>query len=396
MKNSWPLSVAFILIICVVNSYEDATVYIRNFVTGRGYPFQAYHVTTKDGYILELHRIPGGRANNKTTAVSNLQKPAVLINHGLADSSAAFLFAETNQSLAYILADNGYDVWLGNHRGNRFSRKHKTLVSYGFKFWNFSFHEIGLYDHPAMIDFILKETKEKRLFHVCHSEGCTELFVMASLRPEYNQKIKLSVNLSPSVLYGHAPLTLRSVFMFSYLLQEVFGRLGYIKVLDKNFVTTLITRLVCKRGSFTQYICYIIVSLIHGFDWFATDTNLLSQYLEVYPAGTSVKEIIHYGFLYFYPGTFRQFDYGDCRNREIYNSTMPPEYPLRKATLPVAVFYGENDNLGPVKDVRQFSKMIPNVIEGTYLKSFNHLGYFLRADIKKLVYNRILQLFTNH
>lgn len=48
-------------------------------------------------------------------------------------------------------------------------------------------------------------------------------------------------------------------------------------------------------------------------------------------------------------GTFRQFDYGDCRNREIYNSTMPPEYPLRKATLPVAVFYGENDNMGPVK-----------------------------------------------
>lgn len=76
-----------------------------------------------------------------------------------------------------------------------------------------------MYDHPAMIDFILKNTKQKRLFNVCHSEGCTELFVMASLRPEYNNKIKLSVNLSPSVLYGHSPLILRSIFMFSYLLQ---------------------------------------------------------------------------------------------------------------------------------------------------------------------------------
>lgn len=28
---------------------------------------------------------------------------------------------------------------------------------------------------------------------------------------------------------------------------------------------------------------------------------------------------------------------------------MPPEYPLKKATLPVVVFYGENDNMGAVK-----------------------------------------------
>ncbi|XP_051172614.1 lipase 1-like [Leptopilina boulardi] len=394
MKNSWFLSVFCISIICIANSSEDATTMLRNFVTKRGYPFETYHANTDDGYILELHRIPNGKANNKSKTIANLKKPVVFINHGLADSSAAFLFAATNQSLAYILADNGYDVWLGNHRGNRFSRKHKTLTSYGFKFWNFSFHEVGLYDHPAMIDFILKNTKQKRLFNVCHSEGCTELFVMASLRPEYNNKIKLSVNLSPSVLYGHSPLILRSIFMFSYLLQEVFGRLGYIKVLDKNFITTLITRLVCKKGSVTNYICYIAVSIIHGFDWFKTDGNLLSQYLEIYPAGTSIKEVIHYGFLYFYPGTFRQFDYGDCRNREIYNSTMPPEYPLKKATLPVVVFYGENDNMGAVKDVQQFSKMIPNVIEGKFLQSFNHLGYFLRADIKNLVYNRILELFA--
>lgn len=40
---------------------------------------------------------------------------------------------------AYILADNGYDVWLGNIRGTKYSKAHATLKATNKDFWDFTF-----------------------------------------------------------------------------------------------------------------------------------------------------------------------------------------------------------------------------------------------------------------
>jgi len=57
--------------------------------------------------------------------------------------------------LAFLLSNLGYDVWLGNNRGNIYSKDHQTF-DYGSKeFEDFSFYEMGTKDLPAMIDYIL-------------------------------------------------------------------------------------------------------------------------------------------------------------------------------------------------------------------------------------------------
>lgn len=105
---------------------------------------------------------------------------------------------------AYILADAGYDVWMANARGNYYSRKHVSLNPDHTKFWKFSWHEIGYYDHPATIDYILNTTGHEKLHFVGYSQGATSFFVMASERPEYNEKIIAMHALGPVVYMSNA------------------------------------------------------------------------------------------------------------------------------------------------------------------------------------------------
>ena len=58
-----------------------------------------------------------------------------------------------------MLADEGFDVWMNNSRGNKFSRQHKYLdPDVNPEFWQFSFQEMGTYDQPALFDFVLRKT----------------------------------------------------------------------------------------------------------------------------------------------------------------------------------------------------------------------------------------------
>jgi lysosomal acid lipase/cholesteryl ester hydrolase len=58
-----------------------------------------------------------------------------------------------------MLAKAGYDVWFGNNRGNEFSEGHTNLALTDEKYWDFDQEEMGLYDVPAEIDYILANTK---------------------------------------------------------------------------------------------------------------------------------------------------------------------------------------------------------------------------------------------
>jgi pimeloyl-ACP methyl ester carboxylesterase len=56
---------------------------------------------------------------------------------------------------------------------------------------------MGVHDLPAEIDWILNVTGHKKLYYIGHSMGTTMSYVMASMRPEYNDKVDFMVSLAP-------------------------------------------------------------------------------------------------------------------------------------------------------------------------------------------------------
>jgi len=62
-----------------------------------------------------------------------------------------------------------------------------------------SFHETGIYDVTANIDYVLETTGFSQLHYIAYSMGATQLIVAMSEIPEYNGKIRLAVFIAPGV-----------------------------------------------------------------------------------------------------------------------------------------------------------------------------------------------------
>lgn len=366
---------------------EDATLNFTGLATKYAMSVQEHDVTTEDGYILKLFHIPGDR-----------HRP-VLLMHGILDSADTFIL-RGKSSLAAALSSAGYDVWVGNYRGTKQSRRHKHLnPDVDNSFWNFSFHEVGAYDLPATIDYILQHNEVKQLSAIGHSQGNMIFYVLGSVRPEYNDKIKVLIALGPVcyVNYENFKFPITSVVQAGPIVDQLLLALNQEEIMGPNSFLTLLRNNICAQKLWGYKLCAeMLFFQLAGEDKEEFEPNMFYSLIGHYPTGSSRKNILHLVQLA-NKRKFARFDYGD-RNLEVYNSTVPPVYDLTKVTMRVALLVGKNDKITPLSNVELLRKQLPNIVRYQVMerKKFNHMDHIWGKNMHKYLFPQIFDILSEH
>jgi gastric triacylglycerol lipase len=333
------------------NGYQVCTDHLfREIVVKARYPLESYRVKTDDGFMLRLYRMQA-----KDSQISNGKKVA-LLQHGIFDSADNFVINGEQNSLAFVLANKGYDVWVSNSRGNKYSRAHAWLNPKSKEFWDYSFQEMGEFDIKANINFILQKTGAQKLTYIGHSQGTTQMFAAlgSNTASFINSKVNKFIALAPVVLPRKLSSPIITKLASDTILAKALQVLGITELLPGG--CSKIDPVKWMTGTF----CTLASAFCQIFLGFTDDkpsynngaiTGIMAYY---FPSGSSVRSLLHFQQLINQKDEsnprFLMYDFGAKLNQQKYGSPSAPVYDFGKIKIPVSLFIGKQDKLATVSD----------------------------------------------
>ncbi|KAK0628645.1 Alpha/Beta hydrolase protein [Bombardia bombarda] len=359
-----------------------------------GYTAEEHLVQTKDGYLLLLHRLAWKKGEEETRVnrgPNSIKKRVVYLHHGLLMNSEVWVcLTDAQRALPFVLVERGFDVWLGNNRGNKYSKKSVNCPPTSLEFWNFSIDEFAFYDIPDSIGYVLETTGQPSLSYIGFSQGTAQAFASLAIHPKLNDQVNVFIALAPAM----SPAGLSN---------------GIVDALVKASPQVLFLlfgrRSILSSATMWQSILYpplftkmIDLGLSFLFNW-KTQNISTSQKLAAYPhlySFTSTKSVVHW-FQIIRTKSFQMFD-DDVHPPLLLSTsskyTKVAKYPTRNIKTPIVLVYGGSDSL---VDIRVMLRELPSQTVAIEIPHYEHLDFLWARDVDTQVFQHVfdaLESFT--
>ncbi|PHH65254.1 hypothetical protein CDD81_3113 [Ophiocordyceps australis] len=360
-----------------------------------GYEAEEHIVQTKDGFLLGIHRLQwrkGEEGIHINAGPTGLKKRVAYLHHGLLMNSEVWVcLTDEQRCLPFELLARGFDVWFGNNRGNKYSKKSINCSPSSARFWDFSMDEFAFYDIPDTIAYILDTTQQQSLSYIGFSQGTAQAFATLAIHPRLNNQVNVFIGLAPAM----APAGLSNGIVDSLVkaspsvLYLMFGRRSILS--SATMWETLLYPPI-----FTGV---IDMGLHFLFKW-RTRNISASQKLAAYPhlySFTSTKSVVHW-FQIIRNKCFQMYD-DDVPQpvalASAFKYSKVAKYPTRNIRTPVVLVYGGSDSL---VDIHSMLKELPPQTVATEIPHYEHLDFLWARDVDSQLFQHVfdaLDSFTD-
>lgn len=381
---------------------------MQQIVARSGFKFKNHVVLSDDGYMTQITRIINPYADP-----SQLKQPPVMMLHGGIIDPTAYVWGSAiqhhpepyprteasgpmtswNRSLAFTLANNGYDVWLIGTRGsdsqNQGHIKFKGAKSIdhsgemepefdlrakleAHKYWDFSMDEIIKYELPRQVDKVLELSGARNvtLFTFSLSTMTGPPFTGGNL--EYADKVHNMVVMAPIVNNRGANRFITLLHDIFTILPTKFGTAIVTEILFTRFLRSLVL-LINKVRYFRYTLVKLIASLL---------TGPSAKYHTLLEPGVMGHIFMPVGFKLLKHWSqqvkharLERFDHGLVKNEFVYGHARPPAYSIVNLNIKNWLLVSAtNDNLATPKSVKQFLNQVnPKPYQHIIAPHFSHL-----------------------
>ena len=84
------------------------------------------------------------------------------------------------------------------------------------------------------------------------------------------------------------------------------------------------------------------------------------------------------------------FDHGQADNMRRYNQSSPPVYDVSKVKVKVVAYTGSHDWMVTSRDSAPLLAALPNLLQHTDIKGWNHMDFILGMNAPEKLYGSIV------